>query len=340
MTNTRLRFTFALPDPDPVAQSAVFREALNMARWGDSHGLGMISLDEHHATGFGWSCNPILEGGMFLAATSNVTVSAAAALGPLWHPLRLAEDLAVVDQLSGGRMSVTLGLGYRPAEYAAMGKDFSRRGALMDELLDSLLKAFRGDPSGDLAGTSGITPRPLTHPHPRILVGGTAKATARRAVRFRLPLQIADYLPELKTYYEQLCRREGIVPDVEMVPAHRPGMVLLHEDPDRAWAELGKYLMWEAVEYGAWAASDMRSVMHVRGVTTLDDVRNSGRYRVLTPEQLVDELQTQGPRATVTLHPLVGGMPLDEAWKCVQLLTDRVLPALRRTGVGNGHARS
>ncbi|KQY54314.1 MULTISPECIES: LLM class flavin-dependent oxidoreductase [unclassified Nocardioides] len=329
MPRTALRFTFALPDPDPVQQSHVFRAALEMAQFADTKGVDLISLDEHHSSGFGWSSNPILTGGMILASTERIRVGVAAALGPLWDPIRLAEDLAVVDQVSGGRMSVTLGLGYRPVEYAAMGKDYSQRGKLMDQLLETLLKAWTGEPFDHNGTTVAITPRPLTQPHPFIMVGGSAKATARRAVRFRLPLQIPDHLPDLLAHYEELCRAEGIEPVANMVAAHRPGMVILHEDPERAWSQLGRHLMWEAVEYGAWAASDMKSVMHVRGVRSIEDVRASGRYRVLTPEELLAELAEQGPEASVTLHPLVGGMPIDEAWKSVHLLTDEVIPRLQ-----------
>ncbi|QIX26494.1 LLM class flavin-dependent oxidoreductase [Nocardioides sp. JQ2195] len=328
MPRTGVRFTFALPEPDPVQQSQVFRTAIEMARFADAKGVDMISLDEHHASGFGWSSNPILTGGMMLSNTERIRVGVAAALGPLWDPIRLAEDLAVVDQVSGGRMSVTFGLGYRPVEYAALGRDYHQRGKLMDQMLETLLKAWTGEPFEHNGDTVAITPRPLTQPHPYILVGGSAKATARRAVRFRLPLQIPDHIPELKSYYEDLCREEGIEPDVNMVAAHRPGMVILHEDPEKAWAVLGKHLMWEAVEYGAWAASDMKSVMHVRGVTDIEQVRASGRYRVLTPDELLDDLSQHGSEASVTLHPLVGGMPIDEAWKSLHLLTDEVIPQL------------
>lgn len=329
MVSARLRFTFALPNPAPERQAEIFSTALEMARWGDQHGVDMISLDEHHASDFGWSCNPIMEAGMILASTSRIRVGVAAALGPLWNPIRLAEDLAVVDQVSRGRIAVTLGLGYRPIEYAALGRDYSRRGKLMDELLDVLLKAWSGEPFEHHGEKIRVTPLPLTKPHPTIFVGGSAKATARRAVRFRLPLQIPDYLPDLLAYYEQLCAEEQIAPQADMIPAHRPGMVILHEDPERAWAELGQHLMWEAVEYGAWAAADMTSVMHVRNVTTIDQVRESGRYQVLTPDQLVEQMRAQGDRAAVTLHPLVGGMPIDDAWRSVHLLTDEVLPRLR-----------
>ena len=54
----------------------------------------------------------------------------------------------------------------------------------------------------------------------------------------------------------------------------------------------------------------------------------SGRYRFLTPDQLIAEVRTRDHYGPIVLHPLVGGMPVEEAWKSVQLLTDIVLPAL------------
>ena len=84
----------------------------------------------------------------------------------------------------------------------------------------------------------------------------------------------------------------------------------------------------EAVTYGEWSA-DQRSLMHLPGVKTLDEVRASGRYRFLTPDELIAEVRDAEKYGPLVLHPLVGGMPVDEAWKSVQLLTDVVLPALR-----------
>jgi alkanesulfonate monooxygenase SsuD/methylene tetrahydromethanopterin reductase-like flavin-dependent oxidoreductase (luciferase family) len=329
MATSILRFTFARPDPDPVEQSKVRQAALEMAKWGDTRGVAVVTLDEHHATDFGWSCNPILEGGCMLAATSNIFVNVMCALGPLWNPIRLAEDIAVVDQLSGGRLVVTLGLGYRPIEYAAMGVDFSQRGRLMDEVLETLLAAWTGEPFDYRGTTIRVTPIPLTRPHPMLSVGGGVKATARRAVRFRLPLNIPAHLPELLRYYEDLCRAEGIEPQVQMASPENLAMVFLHEDPDQAWGELGQHFLWEAVHYGQWATSDARSIMHLPGVRTLDEVRASGRYLILTPDQLVTELQARGRNAFVSLYPLCGGMPIDEGWKSLHLLTDAVIPALK-----------
>ncbi|BBY60884.1 hypothetical protein MSAR_40200 [Mycolicibacterium sarraceniae] len=64
------------------------------------------------------------------------------------------------------------------------------------------------------------------------------------------------------------------------------------------------------------------------GVQTLDEVRASGRYRFLTPDQLINEVRASAHYGPIVLHPLVGGMPVEKAWKSVTLLTDEVLPAL------------
>ena len=314
MLLTVLRFNFASPQGQPRTQSELLRAALELAQWGESRGITTISVDEHHTTGHGWSCNPIMTTAMFLARTSTLIASVDCALGPLWNPVRLAEDIALVDNMSQGRLHTTVGLGYRTVEYDELGVDFSQRGKLMDSLLERMLSVWSA------TGT-------WTRPHPPLYVGGGARVTARRAARFGLPLSLADHLPDIAAYYRELCAEAGIAPLVIMPGAINRGMIYLHEDPDRAWAELGEHILWEAVTYGGWSV-DQRSLMHLPGVQTLEEVRVSGRYRFLTPDQLIAEVRDATNYGPIVLHPLVGGMPVEEAWKSVQLLTDKVLPAL------------
>ncbi len=332
VVTTKIRFTFARPDPDPMEQSNAIQAALEMVRWADAKGVSCVRIDEHHATDFGWSANPIMEGGCFLAATSHIEVSVPI-LAPLWNPIRLAEDIAWVDQLSRGRLSVTVALGYRPLEYLALGVDFHRRGELADELLETVLKAWSGERFERNGAEIRVTPVPFTKPHPPLAVGGAAKATARRAVRFRLPLDIPRQAPDLKEYYEQLCSVAGLEPNVRMASLDNLPATFLHEDPDRAWGELGKHFAWEATTYGQWTTADMGSIMHVAGLEGVDEVRASGRYVIMTPDDLVDHLAAHGAESEVTLHPLCGGMPVEEAWKSVHLLTDDVIPKLRARGI-------
>ena len=310
-----LRFNFASPQGDPRKQGELIRAAIELATWGESRGIMTVSIDEHHATGHGWSSNPIMAAGMFLAQTTTLIASVDCALGPLWNPARLAEDIASLDNMSRGRLHTTVGLGYRPSEYDALGMDFSRRGPLMDSLIERMLAVW-----SDIGSH--------TRPHPPLYVGGGARVTARRAVRFRLPLSLADHLPDVADYYRSLCAEADMSPLIIMPGPVNRGMIYLHEDPDEAWNALGEHILWEAVTYGSWSA-DQRSLMHLPGVTTLDEVRASGRYRFLTPDQLIAEVRAAPDFGPLVLHPLVGGMPVEEAWKSVQLLADEVLPALR-----------
>ena len=317
MTISILRFTFAAPHDDPQSRNERLRCALELAKWGEEQGITGVSVDEHHATGHGWSSNPILAASWFLARTRRMFATADCALAPLWDPIRLAEDIAQIDAMSRGRLHVTLGLGYRPAEYELFDKPFAQRGALMDAFLGRLLGAF----------SRSALPT-WTQPHPPIYVGGGVRATAERAARYGLPLSLPSHLPEVADYYRELCRTAGSRPVVVMPAAASRGMVYLHEDPDKAWAELGGYILWEAQTYAKWSDGRTHSYMHLTDAGSVDDVRASGRYRFMTPDELIADLRTNSDEPLV-LHPFVGGMPLDEAWKSLHLLTERVLPAAR-----------
>lgn len=321
MLLTVLRFNFGSPQGTPRTQGELVRIALEMAQWAESHGITSVSVDEHHATGHGWSCNPIMAAAMFLARTTTLIASVDCALGPLWHPVRLAEDIALVDNMSRGRLHTTVGLGYRTIEYDGLGVDFGRRGELMDTLIARLLAVWAGtDPGGPICtGT-------WSRPHPPLYVGGGVRATARRAARFGLPLSLADHLPDVAAHYRRLCSDSGVKPLVIMPGRVNRGMIFLHEDPERAWAQLGEHILWEAVTYGGWSTEE-RSLMHLPGVRTLEEVRASGRYRFLTPQELIAEIRDSDDYGPLVMHPLVGGMPADEAWRSVQLLADKVLPA-------------
>lgn len=316
---TVLRFNFANPGGDAAVQREAVATAMEMARWGETRGVGAISFDEHHQTGHGWSSNPILLAGMALAQTSHLIASIDCSLGPLWNPARMAEDIALVDAVSRGRLHITIGLGYRPEEYDLIGADFRRRGRLMDELLQRML---------DLWADPDFTPRPFTRPHPNVYVGGSVAASARRAARFGLPLSLPAHLPEVVDLYEDLCHQQGHAPFVIMPPQESRGMVFLHEDPERAWAELGQHVVWEVTTYGSWQHEGKRSYLHHPGIDSAEAVRAAGVYRFLTPDQLLDDLRNDTTGEPLVLHPLVGGMPTDVAWQSLHLLAEQVLPAL------------
>ncbi|MEU1305123.1 LLM class flavin-dependent oxidoreductase [Streptomyces shenzhenensis] len=321
MPATVVRFNLVEPGAGPAALAARYRTALEMAGYADEHGITTVQTEEHHGVADNWMPSPFVFAGAVFGATRRIAVTVSAVIGPLHDPLRLAEDIAVLDLLSGGRLVTVAGIGYRPEEYARCGVDWKRRGRLQDELLDTLLKAWTGEEFDYRGRTVRVTPRPCTEPHPLLLVGGSSRAAARRAARLGLPLFPSAHLPELEAYYKERLVEYG-TEGWTLMPAAETPLLHIAEDPDRAWAEYGQYFLHEALTYASWQSGDIRSAVR-SAATTVDELRAEGVYRILTPEACV----AQG-LDNLVLHPLAGGMPLAEGWRSLRLFAEEVLPAL------------
>ena len=320
------RFNLVLPGADPRTMSEMYRAALDMAEYAEEHGFAMITLEEHHGAENGWSPSPLVLAGLIFGRTKRIAITLSALLVPLHDPLRVAEDIAVLDLASGGRFTVIGGMGYRPSEYAAHRKDWARRGEIMDENVDAMLKAWTGEPFEYHGTTVRVTPRPLTQPHPPFFLGGTSKVAARRAARFGLPFFPAANLPDLQAYYYAQCEEHG-TQGFCMMPGESTVMLHVSEDPDKTWAQHGEHFLHEAATYASWQTPDITSSVHSHA-TTVDELRAEGIYQVLTPDECIARAKTEGELAAFNLHPLVGGMPVDEAWSSLRLMAERVLPAV------------
>ena len=316
-----VRFNCVQPGLEPGAMSARYQAFVEMARYADEHGVGIVTLEEHHGADDGWSPSPMVMAGLVFGATKTLTVSIFALLLPLHDPLRVAEDLAVLDLASGGRLTTVLGLGYRPEEYAAHGKDWKQRGALMDECVDTLLKAWTGEPFDYRGTTVRVTPKPLTQPHPMVLLGGTSKPAARRAARFGLPMMAAAHVEGREPYYYEQCKEQG-TQGFFMDPGGDFASIHIADDPDKVWHDLGKHFLYEATTYHSWQTPDIKSSVHSHA-STVDELRAEGLYQVLTPEQAIERGTSKG---SINLHPLVGGMPIDAGWESLRLYCEQVLP--------------
>jgi alkanesulfonate monooxygenase SsuD/methylene tetrahydromethanopterin reductase-like flavin-dependent oxidoreductase (luciferase family) len=321
MPVTVVRFNLVAPGATPAALGARYRAALEMAAYADDRGISTVQTEEHHGAGNNWLPSPFAFAGAVFGATRRIAVTVSAVIGPLHDPLRLAEEIAVLDLLSGGRLVTVAGIGYRPEEYALFGVDFKRRGKLQDELLETLLKAWSGEPFAYRGRTVRVTPRPYTDPHPLLLVGGSSRAAARRAARLGLPFFPSAHLPELEAYYKERLAEYGTEGWV-MMPAAETALLHLAEDPDRVWAEYGGHFLHEARTYAAWQSGGVRSAVK-SAATTVDELRAEGVYRIVTP----DECLAQG-RDSLVLHPLAGGMPVDEGWRSLRLFCEQVVPRL------------
>ncbi|MFI1659573.1 LLM class flavin-dependent oxidoreductase [Streptomyces sp. NPDC020472] len=316
-----VRFNLVDPRATPDSLSERYRAALAMAAYADEHGVDTVQTEEHHGVENNWLPSPFVFAGAVFGATRRIAVTVSAIIGPLHDPLRLAEDIAVLDLLSGGRLVTVAGIGYRPEEYEERGVDWGRRGKLQDLLLETLLTAWTGEPFTYRGRTVRVTPRPFTRPHPMLLVGGSSRAAARRAARLGLPFFPSAHLPELEEYYRERCAEYG-TEGWTMMPAERTPLLHLSEDPDRTWAEHGGHFLHEARTYASWQSKDIRSAVRSTA-TTVAELRAEGVYRVVTPEECL-ALGLESP----VLHPLCGGMPVEEGWRSLRLFCEEVLPRL------------
>src|SRR5262245_37715089 len=124
----RLSLRFDMRQPDPkVALDQFYGAALDMCTWADGLGFEQILIGEHHGAEDGYIPSPIVLFSAIAARTKRVRLHISALLVPMHHPLRLAEDLAVLDVVSGGRVEFTAGMGYRPHEFAMFGAEFEKR---------------------------------------------------------------------------------------------------------------------------------------------------------------------------------------------------------------------
>jgi alkanesulfonate monooxygenase SsuD/methylene tetrahydromethanopterin reductase-like flavin-dependent oxidoreductase (luciferase family) len=323
-----LRLDMRAPDASKVAQPELYAAALDMCVWAEEQGFAMISLPEHHGVEDGYLPSPLTLAGVIAGRTRSIRIGIMALLLPLYDPVRLAEDLAVLDLASGGRIGITAGLGYRIEEYEMLGIDWKSRGKVMDEKLDVLLQALRGE-IFDWNGRRGrIAPLAGTQPLPFITVGGTGRNAARRAARVDLPFQPSVMNEEVFDFYRAECERLG--QEAIVMPPGSGEMVWVSEDPDRSWAEIGEHLLYQAVTYASWQGTNSGGSVVNSEATTVESLRAEGKYKILTPDACVEYAKTN-PDGAVCLFPLCGGTPPEIAWRGLELYASKVLPHIEST---------
>lgn len=316
-----IRFDLRNPAFSGVATADRYRAALEMAEWVDRRGGLYVSLSEHHGCDDGYLPSALVMAAAIAARTSKVRIGINALIAPFHDPLRLAEDAAVVDLLSGGRLDLTIGGGYVGEEFAMFGVDLAERPARVRETVATLRAAWTGEPFSFRGRTVRVLPAPVQPGGPRITLGGSSEAAARRAAR------IADGFlpsgPEWWPYYRDECIRLG-KPDPGPGVSLSAGVVVLAEDPEAAWPVLGPYFSYETNAYGAWQVASGVQTPY-RPVADLDELRATGQYRILTPQDYAAELKGSGGFAFALLHPMVGGIPPELAWQHLRLFEQALL---------------
>jgi alkanesulfonate monooxygenase SsuD/methylene tetrahydromethanopterin reductase-like flavin-dependent oxidoreductase (luciferase family) len=306
-----LRFDMRAPEGD--AQTIdLYAAAIDMCSWAETRGAVIAVLSEHHATEDGHLPVPHILASAIAARTKHLAILLAAVPITFWDPVRLAEEISILDIISKGRVSYVFGIGHRTEEYEHFGVDLHERGKLADESLALLLRLLTGEPVDHGGRRIHVTPAPATAGGPYMLVAGGSKAAARRAARFGLGFISQTDSPEIKEFYESECRAHGREPGVIQFPVPgAPTTVFVADDVNAAWDELGPYLLHDAVTAASYRHGDdtVASISRAESVAALREAH--GTYRVLSIDDAAAYIRTGRP---LPLLPLCGGVPPDVAW--------------------------
>jgi alkanesulfonate monooxygenase SsuD/methylene tetrahydromethanopterin reductase-like flavin-dependent oxidoreductase (luciferase family) len=187
-------------------------------------------------------------GGYLAASTSQVIIHLNLVVMGYRNPFLVARSISTLDHLARGRLMVGIGAGYMRAEFEALGADFSRRGALVDEGVAAMKEAWSGEPVSLEAPTwrargNSMRPRPFSTPHPKLFRGGNTKQAIESAVRhfdgwnpFEAPLDFARKARTASIASEtDLRKRVALLRDLEQQLERRDPLEISLDKPDPAW---------------------------------------------------------------------------------------------------------
>jgi alkanesulfonate monooxygenase SsuD/methylene tetrahydromethanopterin reductase-like flavin-dependent oxidoreductase (luciferase family) len=322
-------FTFRFDMRAPVTGAStteLYSAALDMVAWGETRGCVSALLCEHHMASDGYLPSPMLLASAMAARTTTVPITIAVVLLPLYDPVRLAEEMVILDIISKGRTTFVAAIGYRPVEYEMYGIEYHNRGKIAEEKLGVLLQAKTGEPFEYQGRAIHVTPSPVTPGGPFVAWGGGSTAAARRAGRHGLGFFAQKGDPALGVAYEEAARQAGHEPGMCILSsADAPTTVFVAEDVDQAWAELGPYLMHDVLSYAEWNEGNT-DTSSLSFVTTAEELRAENRsHRIFSVDEAIEFVRAGSPLA---LHPLIGGLPPAVAWRYLNTVVDKVMPAV------------
>ncbi|WP_339102685.1 LLM class flavin-dependent oxidoreductase [Haloterrigena salinisoli] len=321
------------PDDDREA-SDLYDEVLALTREIEAAGLDSAWVSEHHFAEDGYLSATMPALGAMAAETNDLEIGSCVALGPLYDPIRLAEDAATVDLLADGRLTLGLAIGSNPREFDVFGVPQDERAERLADLVPFLRGAWSGGDLGydsafhDVPTDVSITPKPVDGTVP-IMLGGGAKPAVRRAARIGdawcapSALSVEGVRKRVEDI-RQVREEEGLEGDFTIY-------VLQH-----GWVGDSREDAWETMRDGYFYIQ--RRYQEIFSGESVDELEPERKRELKeqaifgTPEQVVDELERYREAlgddvhfVFRTYHPGVG---TDEMIDCIHRLGEDVAPQL------------
>jgi|LauGreDrversion4_2_1035121.scaffolds.fasta_scaffold122095_2 probable F420-dependent oxidoreductase len=213
-----MKFSLSLPILRDLSSTDPYRETYELARIAEEEGFDTATVGHHHFMA-GNMADPLTFIATVAARTNTLRVGTGIFQLPIHNPVRVAEQVATIDQMSGGRVTLGVGLGWWPLEYQVHGSTFSQRGARMEEALKILRLVWQNENTsydGTFWSFPELTvhPRPVQKPNPPVWVGGVADVAIDRAARLADgwlcgPVQSLTKAKDMVDIYLASCEAHG-----------------------------------------------------------------------------------------------------------------------------------
>ncbi|HVU74761.1 MAG TPA: LLM class flavin-dependent oxidoreductase [Mycobacteriales bacterium] len=318
--NVGLYFDLRNPPQWPQDPARLHAFTLEVCEEAERLGAHSVWFSEHHQFDDGYLAAPLTFAAAAAARTSRMRIGTAIVIAPLHHPVELAEQAAMVDLISGGRLELGIGAGYRVPEYALFGAPGEQRYAQTDHRARELRRLW---------GPGGITPRPVQE-RPPIWMGYQGPQGARRTGLLGESLLTANGA-SWQPY------RDGLIEGGHDPAIGRMAGVInafVSEDPEKDWPHVAPHIAHQQDSYRRHLVEG--TDQPVPRPVDPDKLREReakamGYYWCDTPEVIGDRVRTRvgdAPVETVFFWASVGGQPEDVVVEHVRTLCTKLAPLL------------
>jgi probable F420-dependent oxidoreductase len=322
----------------PRPHEELYEEMLKEISVADEMGFNSAWLTEHHFLSDGYCPSLLVTAAAIAARTKNIRIGTGVLLMPLHDPIRIAEDAAVVDLISKGRLILGIGLGYRKEEFEGYGRSLKERKGRMEESIEILQKSwsdetFSFDGKYYKVKDANVTPKPVQKSIP-IWIGAFTEPAIRRAARIGAPLYVPAIgtIPLIKNLFDlhsSLLEEYGRDPEDYEKPLVRE-FYISDKKKEKVWEDIKEYITYTAKGYAQWG-----SMVDYSG-NLISDPTDPIIYDIVkdqsiigTPEECVEtikEYKENLPIDNLICRFKFPGIGHQEAMRSMKLFVDKVMP--------------
>jgi alkanesulfonate monooxygenase SsuD/methylene tetrahydromethanopterin reductase-like flavin-dependent oxidoreductase (luciferase family) len=329
------------PNPELRDWKQLFEEGIEQIQYAEEIGYDFVLIAEHHFSNYGMSPAPLLQALYIAERTRRIKIATAVLVLPMWQPLRLAEEVAVLDNLTGGRFILGIGRGFQPHEFARFGVTPEESRGQFLEALDVLLTALGSETSFSYDGAhyqvpeTVVWPKPLQKPYPPLWIAGTSADSMRLAAE-------RDMTPVTSAFLGPAGVRDSTALFVQTLAAlGKPyrqfemglqATTLVADSDEEAWASIDR-ARWQnragrALGRGEVTDGCVASPPYA-GEHDLDALKRMLFYG--SPATVIERCRDAAANGVtfVSTWMMHGGMEHAKIMKSLRLMGEEVIPALR-----------